>query len=144
MFVQIQVIGNITRDVELKEYATSKKAVTGIAYNTGYGDKKKANFLDVEAWGQKADTLKRFALKGTRIMLLGTLEQNEWTDQTGLKRSKHIMVVQDIVLIAPKDKSLQMDIDEAPMPFGKATKKEMSTNFEGQGELELGGMGLPF
>lgn len=144
MFVQIQVVGNITRDVDLKEYATSKKAVTGIAYTTGYGERKKTSFLDVEAWGQKAETLQRFALKGTRIMLTGALEQNEWTDQTGSKRSKHVMVVQEIVLISPKDKSLQMDIEEAPMPFGKATKKEMNTNLEGQGLIEMGDMGLPF
>lgn len=144
MFVHIQVIGNIVRDVELKEFATSKKATTAIAYTTGYGEKKKTSFLDVEAWGQKADTLKRFALKGTRIFLTGSLEQNEWTDQQGAKRTKFVMVVQDVVLISPKDKSLQADLTESAMPFGKANAHLKNATPEGQGLIDMSDMGLPF
>lgn len=130
MFVQIQIIGHITRDADQKEFASSKKSISGIAYTTGFGEKKKTHFLDVEAWGAKSDILKNYASKGTRVCLSGVLEQQEWSDKTtGSKRSKHVMVINDIVLLSPKDKTEDVFEDV------KSTSK---------GELDLSKFKLPF
>ena len=129
MYVQIQIIGNIARDPKKNEYASSKKTSTSIAYSTGYGEKKKTHFLDVDGWGTKADILESYAVKGTRVLLTGELEQQEWEDKaTGSKRSKHVMVVRDIVLLSPKDKTPQqpdefessttgLDLSKFKLPF---------------------------
>ncbi len=88
------VLGTITNDIEIK-YLQSGSAVANfsIAYNKKYKGQdghlvEKASFFDVSAFGKNAETINQYFRKGSRILVRGELEQNQWTAQDGSKRSK--------------------------------------------------------
>lgn len=139
MFIQTIVIGHMALDAVLKEIGTTKKCSTAIGYSTGFGEKKKSNFLDVEAWGQKAELIKAHCPKGSRVQLVGSLIQNTWGENEN-KRSKHVLVVEQVIFLSNKEA-----LQQAEMPFGKANSQLKNATPEGQAEVfDLSGLELPF
>ena len=110
---QVHIIGNITRDVELK-YAQSGTAIAniGVAVNKkvknaqgGYDDKPV--FIDVTAFGKTAETLNQYFRKGSKIGIDGELNFEQWQDQQGQKRSKLSVIMNRLHFIDKKDDSQQ-------------------------------------
>lgn len=89
------LMGNLTRDPEIKQGQSGTViAKFGIAVNDrkpdgngGYTDKP--NFFDVTMFGKQAESLQRFFKKGSKILIEGKLEFDQWQDrETGQNRSK--------------------------------------------------------
>ena len=97
----IDVVGNLTRDPELK-FTPSGKAMArfSVADNHGYksGDEwqKKTSFIDCVAWGDIAEHITNSLSKGDRVIVLGRLDQQTWENEDGDKRSKLEIVVDSI------------------------------------------------
>lgn len=107
---QCNFIGHMTRDPELK-YLPSNTPVAefGIAVNNHYktasGEKKEdVMFLDCAIFGARAEALNKYASKGDPIYISGSLRLEQWADkQTGDKRSKHKLNVQDFQFLKGRD-----------------------------------------
>ena len=94
-FNKVILMGNLTRDVELK-YTSTQTAVTeiGLAVN----DRRKGQdgqwqdettFVDVTLWGRTAEIADQYLGKGSGVMIEGRLRLDQWDDkQTGQKRSR--------------------------------------------------------
>ena len=107
----LSLIGRLTRDPETK-FTTSGKAITSfsVAYDVGWGDKKRSVFLDCKMWGERGENLVKFVNKGHRVALVGSLDQDEWDDKaTGEKKKKFIFDVRDFTLIERKAPDEQQD-----------------------------------
>lgn len=88
---KVILIGNLTRDVELR-YTQSGKAVAqfGLAVNEGTSDRQTTMFVDVEAWEKTAEICGKYLSKGSLVQIDGSLKLEQWEDkQTGARRSKH-------------------------------------------------------
>ena len=89
----ITLIGNITRDPELKFLDSGTGAVRfGVAVNRKWKDKRgepqeQTSFFDCSALGSIAENIANSLRKGDRVILSGTLEQRSWDDKDGNKRS---------------------------------------------------------
>lgn len=92
-FNRVILMGNITRDIELK-YIQSGTAVTelGLAVN----DRRKTNtgewidettFVDVTLWGRTAEVASEYLGKGSPVLIEGRLKLDQWETE-GQKRSK--------------------------------------------------------
>ena len=90
----VHILGTITRDPELK-YTASGTAILsfGIAYNErrkqqdgSYQDH--AHFFDVTAFGRRAENINQYFRKGSRILIDGSLDYQQWTANDGSKRSR--------------------------------------------------------
>ncbi len=90
----IQILGTITRDIELR-YTQSGTAIA--SFSIAYNEKRKqqdgsyndiAHFFDVTAFGKSAENINGYFHKGSRILIQGSLDYQNWTDQQGQKRSK--------------------------------------------------------
>lgn len=116
------LIGNITRDVELK-YTTSGAAVAnfGLAVNRTYtnSDGEKVDdvcFVDVVAWNRLAEVAGEYLSKGSPIFVEGRLQMDSWEDKDGKKRSKLKVVAQNIQFLGggkaddPEGKDADEDI----------------------------------
>lgn len=77
--------GRTTRDIELRYTQANNTAIAkfSIATDSGYGDKKKTNFFNMTAWGKTAETLERYAPKGTKLILECQAVQNQYKDKNG-------------------------------------------------------------
>lgn len=84
MFTKLIRIG---RDAELR-YTKSGKAVCGLvgAYDIGWGDKKKTQWIDVTIWGDKAESLCHMLLKGGAVVVtVDDLEVETFEGKNGLQ-----------------------------------------------------------
>lgn len=88
MFNKVILIGNLTRDPEMKFTPAGKAVCTlGIAVNTGYGDQKETLFINVVAWGKQAEACEKYLAKGKQVLVEGSLREQKW-EKDGKKHSK--------------------------------------------------------
>jgi len=103
MYNRVILIGNLTRDVELRHTPNGTAlAKIGLATNRRYKDsmtgemKDEAMFIDVDLWGRTAETANQFLRKGSKVLVEGRLTLQQWVDQTGQKRSKHSVTAEKL------------------------------------------------
>lgn len=96
MLNKIILIGNLTRDVELR-YTPSGSAIAkfGLAVNRAWKDRNSGEkreevcYIDINIFGRSAEVANQHLSKGKRILVEGRLQFDQWQDQEGQKRSKH-------------------------------------------------------
>ncbi|RLA77008.1 MAG: hypothetical protein DRG30_01415 [Epsilonproteobacteria bacterium] len=109
----VNLIGNITRDIELT-YAQSGTAIAkfGMAMNKSVknqsgGYDNKPIYVDLTAFGKTAETLNQYFRKGKKIAIEGELNFEQWTAQDGQKRSKLSVTVNRLHFVEPKEQGQQ-------------------------------------
>jgi len=110
MYNKVILIGNLTRDIELR-YTPSGTAVAkfGLATNRVYSDpvtkekKQEVMFIDITVFGRAAETANQYLKKGSQVLIEGRLSLNQWTDQTGQKRSKHEIIAEQVKFLGGRD-----------------------------------------
>jgi single-strand DNA-binding protein len=109
----VHVIGNLTRDVELRHVGQNKTPVTdaGLAVTTKRrtkeGFKDETAFVDVTVWGKMAEALAQYTRKGSPVFFAGRLIMEEWNDKDGNKRSKVKVVAEDMRLLGGNQQQSQ-------------------------------------
>ena len=106
------LIGNLTRDVELK-FTPKGTAIAqvGLAlnhvYKTESGEKREeVTFVDVELWGKTAELAGQYLKKGSQVYFEGRLKMDSWDDKaTGQKRSKLKIVADTMQFLGSKSDS---------------------------------------
>lgn len=104
-FNRVILMGNITRDVELK-YLQSGTAVTevGLAVNDRRKDAKtgqwvdETTFVDVTMWGRTAEIAGEYLSKGSSVLVEGRLKLDQW-ETDGQKRSKLRVVCENLRML---------------------------------------------
>ena len=99
-FSNLTIAGRLVRDPETKTVGEHTVTNVTIAYDSGFGEKKKAVFIKVQAWNKTGTALARLA-KGEPVLLNGELAQENW-EKEGQKRSEHVMRVQTVTYISGK------------------------------------------
>ena len=100
------IIGNLTRDPELKTTPSGQQVVSlGVATNRQWKNadgqpQEAAEFHNVEAWGKLAEIIGQYLSKGRRAYFEGRLQTDQWEDkESGAKRSRTKIVVNDMILL---------------------------------------------
>lgn len=87
----VVLMGNLTRDPELRYTGTSKPVTDfGLAVNKQSKDKDREDqplFIDVTVWGKTAEAVSQYLKKGSLALVIGELELDRW-EKDGQKRSK--------------------------------------------------------
>src|SRR5437879_4863803 len=130
----VTVIGNITRDPELRfTNAGQAIATVGIAVNRRFQRngqwEENTSFFNVTCWGQLGENVSSSVGKGTRVIVTGRLEQRSWETQEGEKRSVVEIVADEV---APSLRWATCEI----------TKNERKEGAAGAGG-DFGGSGRP-
>jgi len=93
---RVILAGNLTRDWEVRQtqggMAVGK---SGFAVNRKTRDKEETMFVDIVAFGQVAETLSKHTGKGRPLLVEGRLNLQQWEDQSGNRRSKHEVVLEN-------------------------------------------------
>jgi len=102
---KVQLIGNLTRDPELRYTPTGAAVCTlGLATNrmwtTESGEKKEeTEFHRVVAWNKLAELCSQLLTKGRKIFVEGRLRTNAWQAQDGTQRSTTEVVIEDMIIL---------------------------------------------
>lgn len=97
----VTVIGNITRDPELRFTNAGQGIATfGIAVNRRFQRngqwEENTSFFNVTCWGQLGENVAQSLGKGARIIVTGRLDQRSWETQDGEKRSVVEIVADEV------------------------------------------------
>ena len=74
--------GNLVRDPDTRQTA-SGKVRTAFSIAVQRGDK--TDYFNITAWDKNAEFIKKYFVKGSRIMVEGHLQPNNYTDANGVK-----------------------------------------------------------
>ena len=113
----VTLVGRLTRDAELK-YTSGGTGVSKFTLAVNRSKKVNgawqddANFFDCSIFGKSAESLNQYLIKGTQVAVTGSLEQQRW-ESDGQKRSKIVVVVNNLQLISKKESSKR----EEDIPF---------------------------
>lgn len=102
---KVQLIGNLTRDPELRYTPTGAAVCTlGLATNRSWvmesGEKKEeTEFHRVVAWNKLAELCSQLLTKGRKIYVEGRLRTNQWQGQDGTTRYSTEVVIEDMIIL---------------------------------------------
>jgi single-strand DNA-binding protein len=107
-FNRVILLGNLTRDVELK-YTATGLAVTeiGLAVNERRKNQQTGEwteepvFVDITLWGRTAEIASEYLSKGSPVLIEGRLKYDTW-EKDGQKRSKLRVVGETMQLLGSR------------------------------------------
>jgi single-strand DNA-binding protein len=99
----VTLVGNLTQEPELR-FVSSGTAVCkfSIAVNRRKFDQETqefeevTSFFDVTCWASLAENVAESLDRGTRVLICGRLEQQTWEDSEGSKKSKVVVVADEV------------------------------------------------
>lgn len=114
---KVFLIGNLTRDPELTETSGGVSVCRfSIAVNRNYagGDgERKVDFFNCVAWRGLGETVARFAKKGNKVAVSGSVELRQYDDNQGVRRTSVDIVAQDIDFLTPRTNGGAQQGDES-------------------------------
>ncbi len=119
-----QVIGNLTRDPELKQTTNGQSVCTlGVATNRYWNDssgqkKEDVEFHNIVCWGKLAEICAEYLKKGAKVFFEGRLQTRSWEDDAGIKHYRTEIVANDMIMLSPKG---NLDSDSS---FSKNTETD--------------------
>ena len=97
----VQLIGNLGRDIDIKETKTGKKyAKFSVATNESYKNQTGERVSDVQwhnvtVWGKTAEIMAKILAKGNEVAIEGRLTYNKYEDKEGVMRYTTDIVVNE-------------------------------------------------
>lgn len=106
----VTLLGNVTRDPEIKTTPAGSVCTFGLATNRVWKDKRGekqnlAEFHNIVAWYELADTCAQYVRKGKPLYVKGYLKTHTWDDERGVQHYLTEVVAQDIILLGAKTKA---------------------------------------
>ncbi len=120
MFNKIILIGNLTRDPEMRytpqgtsvcsfDLAVSRK------YKQADDMKEEVMFIKIAVFGKQADTCGQYLNKGSNVLVEGRLQQSRWETEDGQKRSRHEVVAQSVRFLSRKQETAPVSSPDSNM-----------------------------
>ncbi len=102
------VIGNLTRDPELRSLPSGVKVCTlGVATNRVWKDKngarqESAEFHNIVVFGRQAETVAQYLKKGSSLLVEGRMQTRSWEDKNSGEKKYRTEIVAERVQFGPK------------------------------------------
>ena len=135
-FNKVILIGNLVADPELKQTQTGI-AVTSFTIAVGRkfsrdSSQQQTDFINIVCWRNTAEFVTKYFSKGKSILVCGSLQTRNWTDQQGQKHYITEVVADEVSFVERKSDSVSgaaapMMNNAEPAPYSNASK---DTDFE--------------
>ena len=142
-----QLIGNLTKDVEIRNTQTGK-IVAGVTLATNKtivdqaGNKNKvATFHNLVIWNKAAEIIAKYAHKGSKLYVEGEISNRSYDAPDGTKRYVTEIIVQEFEFLDSAKAS--DDAPAAPRAAAAAPKKPVGES-EQSGSEEISVKNIPF
>ena len=124
---KVYLIGNLTRDPEVSETTGGVPYCRfSIAVNRNFTNadgNREADFFNIIVWRGQAEPCGRFLKKGSKIALVGSLQNRSYEDKDGVKRNVTDIIANEVEFLTPK--SAQSEFDDAPMVSAKRERPQL-------------------
>lgn len=141
-FNRIQILGNLTRDPELRYTPQGTPVCTvNVASNDRLRDPKTKEYVDTPTFfrgtvfGRKAETISQHFEKGSEIFIEGKFRPEEWIDRDGQKRTTYGIQVADFNFTGGSNRQgSRANGAQAPQASSRANNAPASQPAAGQTE----------
>ena len=109
-FNRVILVGSLVRDPEYRRAVSNGMAVSDfrMVVDDPYKGRSAARegrsnslFIDVVTWDQLAESVHGYLRQGSRILVEGRLQQQEWTTRDGQRRSQIRVVASTVQFLDP-------------------------------------------
>ena len=130
---KVYLIGNLTRDPELSETATGVAFCRfAVAVNRPFANaegNREVDFFNVIVWRGLAENCGRFLKKGSKVAVVGSLQNRSYEDKEGIKRTATDIVAseveflntnregEEVVKPIKTEKPVLTEIEDDSLPF---------------------------
>ncbi|EAJ0955575.1 single-stranded DNA-binding protein [Campylobacter jejuni] len=134
MFNKVVLVGNLTRDIEMR-YAQSGSAIGASAiavtrrFTTNGEKREETCFIDISFYGRTAEVANQYLTKGSKVLIEGRLRFEQWSDQNGQNRSKHSIQVENMEMLGGNSNAPQQGGNFGNNSF---SNNNYSGNYENQ------------
>ena len=120
------MIGRLTKDPETRVTQTGKKVTSfSIALNEGKSAQGNdlVSYFNMSAWEKTADIIENYARKGTKVAVVGRLQNRSWDKPDGTKGYATDIVVSELELLSGRSDAAADGEASAPgVPAATAPK----------------------
>ena len=105
---KVFIIGNLTRDPELKAIPSGQKVCTfSVATNRVWKDasgakKEQTDYHNIVVWGRPAETSAQYLKMGQQVMIEGRISTRSWDDKTSGQKKYRTEIIADRVQFGQK------------------------------------------
>ena len=139
---KVFLIGNLMRDPELTETSGGVSICRfAIAVNRSYSGadgERKTDFFNITAWRGLGETVARYAKKGNKVAVSGSIEIRNFEDAQGNKRTAVDIIAQDVEFLTPRGGNegggYESDVP-ASTSGGRSSKKPALQSFDDDGDI---------
>lgn len=116
---KVFILGNLTRDPELRQTPTGKNVTTfGVATNRAWTSQSgikqtQTEFHNIVLWGRLAEIAHQYLAKGRLVFIEGRLNTRNWQDQSGQKRNR-TEIIAETMQLGPRPASVNAPKPAAP------------------------------
>ena len=119
MLNHIVIMGRLTRDPEYRTTGSNLSVCNfSVAVDrdfSGQSGEKETDFIDCVAWRKTAEFVTKYFVKGSMVVVSGSLQIRSWTDKDGNKRRTAEIVASNVYFGESKRNS---DAQPASQPNG--------------------------
>ena len=97
---KVIISGNLTKDMDV--VVTKNDVNIGkftVAVNNGYGENTNTQFYPVILFGKRVESLQKYLLKGTKVIIEGQIDYNSFQDDEGNWKNYFQIIANDIDIV---------------------------------------------
>ncbi len=112
----VLLIGHLVRDVELREASGGIKYCNfsiGVNRISKSGAQEAADFIECTAFGKTAEFMAKWCKKGTALIVIGSLQNNNYDDKNGVKHYSYKVLAREVQFAESKSDKTVTSIEDA-------------------------------
>ena len=154
---KVFLVGRLARDPELRYSSNNTASMRcAIAVDRQFareGEERGADFINIVAFGNRAETMKKYLVKGSQIAIDGRIQTGSYDGQDGRKVYTTDVVVENFQFLDTKGSRPMTETSNdsvTPYDFGDTSSSASTTNVESDpfadfgAKIEINDSDLPF
>ena len=101
----VMLIGNLTKDVEVRYASSGENHMAigrfSIAINSGYGDRKRVDYINIVTFGKTAENCEKWLRKGSKCSVRGRIQTGSYEGKNGKVYTTDV-IADEVEFLTPK------------------------------------------
>ena len=106
---KVILVGNLTRDPEVSETPSGVAVCRfAVAVSRDYANSdgtRETDFFNITVWRGRAEVCGKYLKKGSKVAIVGSLQNRSYEDKDGIKRTVTDVVASEVEFLSPKSGS---------------------------------------
>ena len=115
---KVYLIGNLTRDPEMSETSSGVAFCRiGLAVNRPYSGadgERQTDFFNITVWRAQAENCGRYLKKGSKVAVVGSLQNRSYEDKDGNKRQVTDIIANEVEFLSVRSQNESSEEEIAP------------------------------